>query len=66
MIVVIYGLIISNILAAALAIHFRRKQKIRKNSIEANELLLDLMRGDALVRVSRVDPSDILLRSRQR
>lgn len=43
-------------------LYFQPKSKL-KQSYEAKELLHDLSRGDALIRVSRVDPSDVFLRS---
>lgn len=41
-----------------------RKQKNKINdSRDLQEFMLDLMKGDGLVRVTRVNPSDIFLRS---
>jgi preprotein translocase subunit YajC len=35
----------------------------RENSRTAEELLADLLRGTAIVRIDRIAPSDVLLRS---
>lgn len=40
-----------------------RKTPAKQESYEATELLRDILAGEALVRVTRISPSDVLLRS---
>jgi hypothetical protein len=67
--VVLGGLLCLSIIINALLvfglIHFRQLSKTKRvESIEAVELLHDLTaHGKMLVKVSRVDPNDVLLRS---
>lgn len=48
-----------------LALYFRAKKQKHKrsDSRELQEFMLDLMQGDGLIRITRVNPSDIFLRS---
>lgn len=48
---------------ALLYFQFQRRNKDAPKSYELREFIADLMQGDALVRVTRVDPADVLLRS---
>ena len=40
--------------------------KARPESRELQECLMDLMAGQAIVKVSRIDPTDVLIRARSR
>jgi hypothetical protein len=40
-----------------------KKKPVKTNSRSAEELLSDLLRGTAIVRIERIAPSDVLLRS---
>lgn len=40
-----------------------KKRSNKTESAELSEFLVDLMQGDGLVKISRISPSDILLRS---
>lgn len=41
----------------------RKTQSKEPQSQDAKRLLMDLLRGDALVRITRIAPEDVLLRS---
>lgn len=45
--------------------YYRVKKAVRtrQNSLELNEFLMDLLAGEALIKVSRVSPTDVFLRS---
>ena len=65
----IYALTASNLLLAALAVYFWRKSKIKRDrptSVEAEEMLLDLLSGGSLIRVSRIAPADALIHTRHK
>jgi hypothetical protein len=47
----------------ALFVLLKKKSATKQMSIEASEVLRDLLNGSALVKVSRVAPEDIFLRS---
>ena len=68
MIEIIYVLIATNL--ASLFFLYRQRRnalsKPRKDSIELAEFLGDLLNGGGVLHVKRVDPSDILIRSRRR
>lgn len=61
-------LIVTNILFISLAIYFYLKSKkvIKKESIELQDFLRDLLNGDSLIHVRRIAPDDIMIRSRSR
>ena len=51
---------------AANAYFWRWRKSLKSNpqySLDARQILHDLTRGEALVRIARVDPEDVLLRS---
>ena len=59
-----FGLSISLNIALTIAyVSERRRNKKRKETIDAQDLLMDLMAGEALVRVTRISPTDVFLRS---
>lgn len=53
----------SVILNAILFYNLKTKSKGAPKSMELKEFLSDLASGDGLIRVTRVDPSDVLIRS---
>ena len=54
-------LVISRLITQRL---FKKKDlKKREESYELNEFMLDLLSGDGLIRVSRVAPHDVLIKS---
>lgn len=61
--VIIVALIISNLAFLGLFITTKRRQKSRRDSREAEELLLDLLAGESLIKISRISPTDVFLRS---
>lgn len=56
-------LFVSASLNALLAYFLRSQRKRRPKSIEAEELLGDLLQGEAVLRIHRISPTDVLLRS---
>ncbi len=61
-----YTIAVSLICNAALLFLYLRelnKTKTKKDTRDAQDLLMDLMAGEALVRVTRISPSDVFLRS---
>ena len=52
-----------NLLLVTLLILEKRKARDRPKSVEAEELLSDLMRGPAIVRVEILNPANLLIRS---
>jgi hypothetical protein len=61
-----YILALSLILNAALLFLYLKEtnqKKSRKDTREAEELLADILQGDALVRITRISPADVFLRS---
>lgn len=52
-----------NLILTFLWIKEKKTKHQLKDSRELNDFILDLMKGDGLIRISRVDPSNILLRS---
>lgn len=63
----IYLLIALNIVTALTAAYFFRKSRRgpRKDSVELQEFIRNLMAGEAIVRVSVIDPANLLLRTRR-
>jgi len=55
--------IILNLILLYLSFRYKKQKHKIKDSRELQEFMLDLMRGDGLVKVTRVNPSDIFLRS---
>jgi hypothetical protein len=55
--------LISNAIQAIYYFKLKASQKQRENSSELQLFIGDLMLGNGLVRVSRIDPNDIFLRS---
>lgn len=53
----------SIILNAALIIKFTKQSKSPPKSLELQDFISDLSRGEGLIRMSRVDPADVILRS---
>ncbi len=58
---------LSSLLTLSLAINFylffRNKKKPKQETYEVGELLSDLLAGQAMVRVERIAPADVLIRS---
>lgn len=52
-----------NIILTYLWIKTKKSKHQLKDSRELQEFLVDLLQGDGLIKVSRVNPQDILLRS---
>lgn len=64
MIVIPLSILLAISVAANVFFIFRSNSKSRReNSRTAEELLADLLRGTAIVRIDRIAPSDVLLRS---
>lgn len=64
----IYFLIASNLSTAAFATYLFRKYKTappKKESLELKEFIRELMSGEAIVRISVIDPANLLLRTRR-
>jgi len=60
----IFILLISNVIFAVLYFReIRKKSKTPKDSFEVNALLEDLLRGEAVIKCTRIVPNDIFLRS---
>ena len=69
MIEFIYGLIITNVVSLSLTVYFWRKSKFtrqRKESIELQEFLTDLLAGGSLIHVKRIAAADALIQVRQK
>jgi len=61
--IIIGILLLTNFTIFFLYLRHQKKIRARKESIELSEFMLDLLHGDGLVKVSRVNPSDVMLRS---
>lgn len=57
------ALFITNLITAILFYQFKLKIKQRPETLELQQFMLDLLQGSALVKVSRISPADIMLRS---
>jgi ABC-type bacteriocin/lantibiotic exporter with double-glycine peptidase domain len=55
--------VLSNIILTFLWIKNKKSKQKLKDSRELNDFILDLMNGEGLVKVSRVDPANIMIRS---
>lgn len=69
MIEFIYVLILSNVAAISVAIYYWRKSRIqveRKESVELQEFLGDLLTGGSLIHVKRIAPADALIHVRHK
>lgn len=55
-------LVASNSVTALLLLK-KQKQKSAQQSPEINEFLVDLLAGESLIKVTRIAPSDVFLRS---
>lgn len=69
----IYLLSLTNVISIALLVAlYQKNQKLkatlnaRPESVELQEFLLDLMTGTSLVKISRVDSTNIVLRTKNR
>lgn len=61
-------LVITNLASLGLAGHFWHKNKTkiqRKNSIELDEFIVDLMTGGAIVEIKRLPPENVMIRHRR-
>lgn len=62
-------LVISNLCFASLSAYFWHKSKskvqARKNSVELDEFLADLMTGGAIVEVKRLPPENVMIRHKR-
>ena len=56
-------LLSSNIITIVLFYREKNKQKQRPESVELQEFLIDLLNGNSLIKVSRINSADILVRS---
>lgn len=56
------GLGLSIILNVSLVVYILRKRKIPEKTLDAKELLSDLLSTGAVVRIDRIDPQSIFLR----
>ena len=54
-------LITSNVIF--LILYIKERKKPRPDSREVSDLMLDLLAGDALIKVTRISPTDVFLRS---
>jgi hypothetical protein len=61
---IITSLLFSNLILAYLFYKEKKKKNLKtRDSFEVNQLLLDLMQGEAVIKCSRIVPTDIFLRS---
>lgn len=64
LILLIVALLISNAIFIFLFIREKkRKAKIKTSSGDSSELLRDLIDGEALIKITRIAPTDVFLRS---
>lgn len=61
--IIFISLVATNIISAYFYFRLKNKTKQAPKSYELQLFLHDIMRGDGIVRVSRIDPNDIFLRS---
>ena len=65
-IILISSLVLNvGLLVLSLRLYKKHKTKPPKDSLELEDFLADLMNGGGLIRVQRINPSDVLLRSRR-
>lgn len=60
---IVSALLLASLSLNAYFLYRLKKIKSRPDSYEARELLQDLVSGDALVRITRVAPANVILRS---
>ena len=55
--------VLLNFFFIILLLKYRKFNKKRKDSYESSELIKDLLSGEALIKITRISPTDVFLRS---